>query len=90
MSEDVQVVGLDEMPIILKIPKNTAQLKITATMLNDDGEPTQVTRKLSTSEVYACHQDFLDNVELGDDYDAVYTLTDEGRALAEALFGADE
>ena len=90
MYEEKKPIVLDEMPIILKIPKDSVAIELTSTMLDENGELIRVTRKISVSEIHQYRQDFLDNVELGDEYDAVYTLTDKGRAFAEALLGADE
>ena len=59
MNTSQKAVELEEMPIILKIPKDTAQLTLTTTILNEDGEVTHITRKLSPSEVYDCYHDYL-------------------------------
>lgn len=85
MSANPNIVELDEMPIIVKIPKDAALVELNITMLDEHGDLMRVQRCLSASEIRECRQDFLDNVEFGDDYDAMYTLTDEGRAYAEKL-----
>ena len=85
MSEDQKPIELDEMPIILKIPKDSVAIELISTMLDENGDLMRVSRRISVSEIHQYRQDFLDNVEFGDEYDAVYTLTEEGRALAEAL-----
>ena len=85
MSANPNIVELDEMPIIVKIPKDAALVELNITMLDEHGDLMRVQRCLSTSEIRECRKDFLDNVEFGDDYDAMYTLTDEGRAYAEKL-----
>ena len=92
MSEDLNTteVEVEEMPIILCIPKDSVAIELISTMFDENGELMRVSRKISVSEIYQCRQDFLDNVEFGDDYDAVYTLTEEGRAYAEKLLGKDE
>ena len=36
-------------------------------------------------EIADARQDFLDNVEDGDDYDAIYTLTEEGERYLDSL-----
>ena len=89
MSEDLNTteVEVEEMPIILRVPKDSVAIELISTMFDENGELTRVSRKISVSEIYQCRQDFLDNVEFGDDYDAVYTLTEEGRAYAEKLRG---
>ena len=83
-------VELEEMPIILHIPKDSVAIELISTMFDENGELMRVSRKISVSEIYKYRQDFLDNVEFGDEYDAVYTLTEEGRAYAEKLLGKDE
>ena len=45
----------------------------------------KVTKKLAVSDIHDQRQAFLDNVESGDDYDARYVLTDEGREYLEQL-----
>ena len=83
-------VEVEEMPIILHIPNDSVAIELISTMLDENGELMRVSRKISVSEIYQYRQDFLDNVEFGDDYDAVYTLTEEGRTYAEKLLGKDE
>lgn len=85
MSEDQKTVELEEMPIILKIPKDSVAIELISTMLNENGDLMRVSRKISVSEIHQYRQDFLDNVEFGDDYDAVYALAEEGRAHIENL-----
>lgn len=78
-------IELEEMNIILKIPKEAVALEVTASLLDEDGKLMRVKTKLSVSEIRDRRQDFLDNVEDGDDYDARYVLTDEGRTYLERL-----
>ena len=78
-------VELEEMPIILYIPKDSVAIELISTMFDENGELMRVSRKISISEIYKYRQDFLDNVEFGDEYDAEYTFTEEGRAYAEKL-----
>ena len=80
-------VELDEMPIILRVPKDSVAIELISTVFDENDELMRVSRKISVSEIYQYRQDFLDNVEFGDEYDAVYTLTEEGRAYAEKLRG---
>ena len=70
--------------IIMKIPSSTAELTITARRI-ENGKIKQYEVYLDTDDIFAARKDFLENVEFGDDYDAVYTLTDEGRRMAERL-----
>jgi hypothetical protein len=47
-------------------------------VINEDDKSVKVSRRLSAEDIRAARQDFLDNVEDGDDYDARYVITDEG------------
>ena len=67
-----------EMGIILKIPVNTITMSMTVRFINSDGEVKQQTAEFDHSDIIDFRRDFLDNVELGDDYDAIYTLTEKG------------
>lgn len=70
--------------IIIEILKETARLEITATVLDDSGNPAKLVSVMTPSEISQARRDFLDYVG-DDDYDAVYTLTDFGREYAEKL-----
>ena len=85
--EGKKEVELQEMNIILRIPENTAALEITAKIIGEDGELLKVAKKLSVQDIFKARQDFLDNVEDGDDYDARYVLTDEGKEYLRSLKG---
>lgn len=73
--------------IILKIPKDTVVLSVEATVLDGEQPPSKQTKIMkadfSPSDIFDMRMDFLDNVEAGDEYDAVYVLTDEGRKYVE-------
>ena len=79
------VLELEEMNIILKIPKEAVALEVTASLLSEDGKVMKVKTSLSVSDIRDRRQDFLDNVECGDDYDARYAITDEGREYLEQM-----
>ena len=76
---------LEEMNILLRIPKDAVALDVTASLLAEDGKLMKVSRKLAVSDIRNQRQAFLDNVEDGDEYDARYVLTDEGREYLEQL-----
>ena len=76
---------LEEMNIFLRIPKDAVALEVTASLLAEDGKLMKVSKKLAVSDIRDQRQDFLDNVEDGDDYDARYVLTEEGREYLEQL-----
>lgn len=70
--------------IIIQIPKNTSELIVTARILDGDKiVATQGTYDMTA--LFQARKDFLDNVEDGDDYNAIYQLTDQGYKYAEEL-----
>ena len=75
----------EEMNIFLRIPKEAVALEVTASLLDADGKVMKVGTKLSASDIHDRRRDFLDNVEDGDEYDALYVLTDEGREYLEQI-----
>lgn len=77
--KEQKTIELEEMNIFLRIPKEAVALEVTASLLDGDGKVMKVSTKLSVSDIRERRQDFLDNVEDGDDYDARYVLSDEGR-----------
>ena len=51
-----------------------------------DGDTIQtVGTHFAISDIHDMRANFLDNVAFGDDYDAVYTITEEGKRYLEAL-----
>lgn len=76
---------VEEMNIILRIPKDAASLTVTAVLIGKDDKAVKVGRRLSADDIRSARHAFLDNVEDGDDYDARYVLTDEGREYLEEL-----
>lgn len=71
--EKGQEIELEEMNIILKVPVGTACIKMQCSLLDDDGELMEVSTVINSKRVHEARRDFLENVEGGDDYDAVYT-----------------
>ena len=66
-----EYVELEEMNVIVKIPKDTVRLTIDCTILQDDSDELRtVQARLSHEDVQAARGAFLENVEDGDDYDA--------------------
>ena len=72
-------VELQEMNIILKIPENAVFLEVKASLMDENGQLMNVMKRLPVQDIFKARQDFLQNVEDGDEYDARYVLTDEGR-----------
>lgn len=81
---------LDQMNIFVAVPENCIGLELNATILNDKNELEHVSKKLSLNEIILARNDFLTYVEGGDDYNATYVLTEEGKAYAESLLRKDE
>ena len=71
-------VELQEVNIILRIPENAASLEVCAGLVDENGKFINVKKKLTVQDIFKARQDFLDNVDGGDDYDAKFVLTDEG------------
>lgn len=79
-------VALEEMNIILRIPIEAVSVTVTAKVIEkDSGDLLEVQRKLTTQDIFKARRDFLDYVEDGDDYDAKFVITDEGRRYLEEL-----
>ncbi len=77
------MVELDEHNIIIKIPRESIKLEIEALFLDDNDELTTVCKTLNLCDIQEARKDFLENVEDGDDYDALYVFTDKAREWLE-------
>lgn len=76
---------LAEENIILKIPKGTCRLDVTAYLPQvKDGKITKAFHEFNQDEIFEMRRDFLDNL-LDDDYDACYVLTEEGKKYLDEL-----
>lgn len=80
--EKVAEVELKTYNVILKVPENCITLTVTANIVID-GKIETVERDYNQSDIFDARRDFLDNVPGGDDYDAVYVMTDEYREFLE-------
>ena len=83
--EPVGTIELKEMGIIIRVPEESVSVTVTAHVMSDTGDIIKVQKQLSPSELRQARADFLDEVVLGDDYDAKFVLTEDGRAFAEQL-----
>lgn len=70
--------------IIVQVPKETVACGFTAKLLHD-GKLVEAHMEMTPEEFRQARKDFLDNVDGGDEYDAVYALTEEGKAYADKL-----
>ena len=64
--------------IIVKVPEDTVACRFTAKLLQD-GKLVEAHMEMTPEEFRQARQDFLDEVEAGDEYDGVYVLTDEAK-----------
>lgn len=69
---------LDEMNVIMTVPELAVSLSVKATIFVD-GEQKEVQKDVDLAGIRKAREDFLENVEFGDDYDAKFVLTDDGR-----------
>ena len=83
-------VQLEDMGVILRIPKEAVRLELTVKLLDEDGVLREVVAEFSASDIREARQAFLDNVEFGDDYDAMWQLTEKGRRQLEEMKEAEE
>ena len=79
-----ETIELDLINIILPIPKQTVSIDLTVKVMDGDTIQT-VYKPFTISDIHDMRANFLDNVAFGDDYDAVYTITEEGKRYLEAL-----
>jgi hypothetical protein len=75
--------------IIVKVPKETVTCGFTAKLLLN-GELKEAHMDMSPDEFRQARQDFLDNVDGGDEYDMRYALTEEGRKYVDKLMGVQD
>jgi hypothetical protein len=83
-------IELEQQNVIIKIPVDAVKLTITAKILGDNDTLQTVSADLGLKDIQEARSAFLDNVEFGDDYDAVYVLTEKGRAYLEELERKDD
>ena len=85
VNNDTKEILLEEINVILKIPKGTVKLSINATIMNENGELEKVGRDLSLTDIQDARTAFLNNIDGGDDYDAMWSLTDKGKKMLDEL-----
>lgn len=74
MAEETR--NLEEWAIIVKVPKDAVGLVITAKILEGDNV-VKLEKTLTVNDLHNARDDFMSWVG-DDDYDATYTLTEEG------------
>lgn len=92
-----QLLGEDApmIPVIIKLPDMTYRVQLSNLVdVSGDMDKELTTRSggktFERREIRQMRRDFLNYVPEGDEYDAVYTLTDEGRAELERLMKEDD
>ena len=75
--------------IIVKVPKATVACRFIAKMLQD-GKLIEAHMDMSPEEFRQARQDFLDNVEDGDDFDKMWVLTEKEKAEVDKLLGVEK
>lgn len=79
-------IDLEEMNVIIRIPKNSKKLEIRITLDdNTDTKTKKVKKKFKRKEIQEARNAFLGNVEFGDDYDDTFVLTDEGMEYLKSI-----
>ena len=84
MPKKPEIIEVEEQNIFCRIPKNTLKMRIECTVVIG-GKEQKVHKEMMLDEINKAREDFLENVEDGDDYDARYVLTDKGRELLEQM-----
>lgn len=84
MAKKPEDIELEEQHIFCRIPKNTLKMRIECTVIIG-GKEQKVHKELMLDEINKAREDFLENVEGGDDYNTYYELTDKGKELIERL-----
>lgn len=85
VNNDTKEILLEEINIILKIPKGAVKLTINATIMNENGELEKVVRDLSLTDIQDARTAFLNNVDGGDDYDQEWVLTDKAKKMLDDI-----
>ena len=66
--------------IIVQVPKAAVTVSFDAKLIQN-GKLVEAHMDMTPEEFRQARQDFLDNVEAGDEYDVVWTLTDEAKKM---------
>ena len=66
------------MHVILEIPDAAYHLDIVAKTIDDEENSQIITTRMGLADIRQARRDFLDNVEAGDEYNAVWEITQKG------------
>lgn len=75
----------DNQAIILQVPEGSISAELTLTVMDDDLTVHEERQHMMRRDIKNARAQFLRYIPDGDEYDAVYMLTDEGRAMLEAM-----
>ena len=81
--EEEKILECNQVPVILRIPEGTVRLEMTVTMLDENLEQSKALSVLSLEEL-------IDARIKGEEYEednAMWVITEEGRAYLEAING---
>lgn len=75
-----------DMGIIMKIPKESVSMSVSVEIIDSDTDKKKSgSVEFTKEDIDEMRKDFLENVEFGDEYDAVYMLTNKGAKLLNSL-----
>lgn len=66
------------MHVILEIPNAAYHLDIVAKTIDDEENSQIITTRMGLADIRQARQDFLENVAAGDEYNAVWGITQKG------------
>lgn len=87
--KEPEYIELDEMNVIVQIPKCAADLVLEVQYFDSEGKTVKVKAHYDNEMIQEARKDFLDNVEDGDDYDVRYAITDYGREWLRRIEAGD-
>lgn len=76
--KDISVDDIKFMNVLLTIPENSIQVTVSVKTM-ENGEIVDLTGTYNPKDIREIRSDFLKAVPDGDDWNAVYTLTEEGQ-----------
>lgn len=76
--KEISVDDIKFMNVLLTIPENSIQVTVSVKTM-ENGEIVSIIGTYGPKDIREIRSDFLEAVPDGDDWNAVYTLTDEGQ-----------
>ena len=78
------IIELEEINVIVKIPNETIKLTINASTIDKNGDILNVEKSMMPSDIRDARESFISAVG-GDDFDATYVFTEKGLEYARML-----